>query len=83
MKTTKLIIALLAGVALAGKLNRGRKRLNKLRKAEDLGRWVTTEGAKLPGSVIGEISTRATHIGPILEGILNEPRTETGWLFYP
>ena len=77
MKKTKFIIATLACFAAARTLNVTRQRASKPRETIDLIRQERTDcDSKMPGPVMADIWLRATHIGPVLEGILNEPHTE-------
>jgi hypothetical protein len=79
---TKLLIAALAGLTLFRKLNVTWQRASKPRETGDLIREETTEcDLKMPEPAIAGIWLRATHIGPVLEGILNEPHTEARWEF--
>jgi hypothetical protein len=80
MKKTKLLIVQLAICALTRNRSVAPSKLNQQRKEADLtslGTAASQVKMQMPGQVIAEIWSRATHIGPILQGILNEPHDHT------
>jgi hypothetical protein len=73
MNKLKITFALLACVALARKLNALLHRLHKPAGPGRLAHQALAAGsAKLPDEVMTEIGWRATHVGPILQRILND-----------